>query len=34
MMSGFRFRGRPLTQGTIGREFETTAPPPLGEDGK
>lgn len=34
MMSGFRFRGRPLTQGSIGREFETTAPPPLGEDGK
>ena len=34
MMSGFRFRGRPLNQGTIGREFETTAPPPLGEDGK
>jgi hypothetical protein len=34
MMSGFRFRGRPLTQGTIGREFETTAPPPVGEDGK
>lgn len=33
MMSGFRFRGRPLNQGTIGREFETTAPPPL-EDGK
>ena len=34
MMSGFRFRGRPLNQGTIGHEFETTAPPPLGEDGK
>jgi hypothetical protein len=34
MMSGFRFRGRALNQGTIGREFETTAPPPLGEDGK
>lgn len=34
MMSGFRFRGRPLTQGTIGREFETTAPPPLEDDGK
>ena len=34
MMSTFRFRGRLLTPGAIGREFETTVPPPVGEDGQ
>jgi hypothetical protein len=32
MMSTFRFRGRLLTPGAIGREFETTVPPPVDED--
>lgn len=32
MMSGFRFRSRPLPSGLIGNEFERTMPPPIGED--
>jgi len=34
MMSTFRFRGRLLTPGAIGREFETTVPPPVDEDAR
>lgn len=34
MLGGFRFRGRVLNPGTIGREFETTMPAPIGEEGE
>jgi hypothetical protein len=33
MMSGFRFRSRPLESGLIGREFQRTMPPPIGDEG-
>jgi len=33
MIGGFRFRGRVLAPDTIGREFETTMPAPIGEEG-
>lgn len=32
LMSTFRFRGRVVNPGTVGREYETTAPPPVGEE--
>lgn len=32
MMGGFRFRSRVLAPGTIGHEFETTMPAPIGEE--
>jgi hypothetical protein len=34
MMSTFRFRGRVLEQGAVGREFANTMPAPVGEDGQ